>query len=231
MIKRIGDIVFLQVSETDSNIYIFGDTAIDSGTGLNFTRMYQFLNLAKVDPKTIKTVVNTHAHYDHVGGNGYFLNAKVAMHEADAAALESADAEICMVDFFDGKLKPRKVDTRLNDGDKLSMGGYEFQVIHTPGHTPGSICLYDAKKRVLVSGDTVFADAVGRVDLPGGDADEMIASLKKLAALKVDKILPGHGDPVESGASALIAKLAKAGPIIPSEDGDEEDINMVGQPV
>jgi len=230
MIKRIGDIVLLQVSGTDSNIYIIGDHAVDSGTGLNFTRMYQLLKAAQIDPKSIKTVVNTHTHYDHVGGNGYFLNAKTAMHELDAPALEKADAEICMVDFFDGKLKPRSVDAKLRGGEKLSIGGYAFEVLHTPGHTPGSICLYDASKKILISGDTVFADGIGRVDLPGSDPDAMQSSLDALAKLKVDKLLPGHGEPVQSGGGAVIAKLAKAGVELPS-DSEEEDENEIGKPV
>jgi glyoxylase-like metal-dependent hydrolase (beta-lactamase superfamily II) len=226
MIKRIGDIVLLQVSSTDSNIYVIGDTAIDSGTGLNFTRMYQLLKAAQIDPKSIKTVVNTHAHYDHVGGNGYFLNAKTAMHAEDAPALESGDAEACMVEFFDGKLKPRAVDTKLKSGEKLKLGAYNFEVLHTPGHTPGSICLYDAAKKVLISGDTVFSDAVGRVDVPGGDPDAMQDSLNNLAKLKVDKLLPGHGEPLQSGASAVIAKLAKAGVRMP-DDSEEEDVEDI----
>jgi len=226
MLKKIGDIVLLQMSGTDSNIYIIGDTAVDSGTGLNFTRMYQLLKAANIDPRSIKTVVNTHTHYDHVGGNGYFLNAKTAMHEADAPALEKADTEMCMVDYFDGKLKPRSVDTKLRGGEKLSIGGYRFEVLHTPGHTPGSICLYDASKKVLVSGDTVFADGIGRIDVPGSDPDAMQASLDALSKLKVDKLLPGHGEPLLSGGSAAIAKLAKAG-VKPPAEGDEEDVDDI----
>lgn len=230
MIKRIGDIVLIQVSGTDSNIYIIGDAAVDSGTGLNFTRMYQLLKIASIDPNAIKTVVNTHAHYDHIGGNGYFLNAKIAMHEADAPALENADAEMCMVEFFDGKLKPRKVDTKLKAGDKLIIGNYNFDVIHTPGHTPGSICLYDAANKLLISGDTIFSDGIGRVDLPGGDPEAMQESLNSLAKLKVDKILPGHGEPVSAGGSALIANLAKAGISLPQESEDDDE-STIGRPV
>jgi hydroxyacylglutathione hydrolase len=230
MIKRIGDIVLLQVSGTDSNIYIIGDSAIDSGTGLNFTRMYQLLKAAQIDPKGIKTVVNTHAHYDHVGGNGYFLNSKTAIHEDDAPAVESGDVEYCMADYFDGKLKPRQVDTKLRAGDKLAMGAYNFEVIHTPGHTAGSICLYDSAKKVLITGDTVFADNIGRVDVPGSDPESMRSSLDALAKLKVDKILPGHGEPVQSGGSAMLSKLAKAGVPEPS-DAEEEDESEVGKPV
>lgn len=230
MIKRIGDIVLLQVSGTDSNIYIIGDVAVDSGTGLNFTRMYQLLKAANIDPKAIKTVVNTHTHYDHVGGNGYFLNAKTAMHELDAPYLEKADEEMCMVEFFDGKLKPRNVDIKLKAGSKIQAGAYNFEVIHTPGHTEGSICLYDSSKKVLISGDTIFAEGIGRVDLPGSDPDAMQETLDALSKLKVDKILPGHGEPVQSGGSALLSKFAKAGVPEPVE-GEEDDENSVGQPV
>jgi glyoxylase-like metal-dependent hydrolase (beta-lactamase superfamily II) len=186
--------------------------------------MYQLLKAAQIDPKSIKMVVNTHTHYDHVGGNGYFLNAKTAMHEADAPALEKADAEMCMVDYFDGKLKPRSVDTKLRGGEKLSIGGYNFEVLHTPGHTPGSICLYDAAKKLLISGDMVFADGIGRIDVPGSDPEAMEASLAALAKLKVDKLLPGHGEPVQSGGGAVIAKLAKAGVQVPGEEEDVDDI-------
>ena len=226
MIKRIGDIVLIQVSSTDSNIYVIGDTAIDAGTGLNFTRMYQLLKAAQIDPKSIKTVVNTHMHYDHVGGNGYFLNAKTSMHEDDAPSVENADAEACMVEFFDGKMKPRPVDTKLKAGDKIKAGSYNFEVLQTPGHTPGSICLYDASKKILISGDTVFSNAIGRVDVPGSDPESMQASLDSLAKLKVDKLLPGHGEPLQAGAGAMIAKLAKAGVPEPT-DSEEEDVDEI----
>lgn len=230
MIRRIGDIVLLQVSGTDSNIYIIGDTAVDSGTGLNFNRMYQLLKAAQIDPKAIRTVVNTHAHYDHAGGNGYFLNAKTAMHENDAPALEEGDEEYCMVGFFDGKLRPRKVDQKLKSGDRLSMGAHNFEVIHTPGHTRGSICLYDASSRLLITGDTVFSDSIGRVDLPGSDPGAMKESLNALSRLKVDRILPGHGEPVQSGGGALLAKLSKAGVRASAEAGDEDE-GEIGRPV
>lgn len=226
--KRIGDVVLLQLSAADSNIYIIGDTAVDAGTGLNFTRMYQLLKALGIDPKSISTVVNTHTHYDHVGGNGYFLNAKTAMHGADAPALESGDSEMCMVDFFDGKLKPRKVDVRLNEGDKLGLGKHNFEVMHTPGHTPGSICLYEKTSGTLISGDTVFAEAVGRVDVPGGDPNAMQSSLDMLAGLGAKVLLPGHGEPLLSGAGAAIKRQAKAG--VP-EPSDDDDISMIGQPV
>ena len=207
MIKKLGDIVLVQLSDVDSNIYILGDTVIDAGTGMNFTRLMMLLRTQNRKLSDFKQVVNTHEHFDHVGGNGYFLNAKVAIHEKGAPVLEKGDAKASMADFFDGKLNPRKVDQRLKDGDKVKIGSREFQVIHTPGHSPGSICLYCQKERLLVSGDTLFSDGVGRTDTPGGDPDVLGESLEKLAKLQVEKILPGHGEPVLKNGSKVIREI------------------------
>ena len=210
MIKKIGDIALIQLSDIDSNIYIHGNTAIDAGTGFNFTRLMMLLRVLKKSLGDFKQVINTHGHFDHIGGNGYFLNAKVAIHEADAPILEKGDEKISMADFFDGKLKARKPDIILKDGDIVDVNGMECQVIHTPGHTPGSICLYEPKGKILFSGDTLFADGVGRTDTPGGDPDVLAESLRKLAKLDVDKILPGHGEPVLKDGNKVIEDILKS---------------------
>jgi len=227
MIKKLGNIAMIQLSDIDSNIYILGDTVIDAGTGFNFTRLQDFLDVMQKKLDDFSSVINTHCHFDHIGGNGFFFNAKTAMHEVDAPVLENGDADASMAEFFDGNMKPRQVDTKLKEGDTIKAGGMELEVIHTPGHTPGSICLYDKKSRTLFSGDTVFADGVGRTDTPGGDPAALQASLDKLAKLKVDKIMPGHGEPVPSNGSAIIAKLAKAG----IKPVDEDDESLIGKPV
>jgi glyoxylase-like metal-dependent hydrolase (beta-lactamase superfamily II) len=209
MIKRIGDIVLIQLSDIDSNIYVIGDTVIDSGTGFNFTRLMMLLRTLKRSLGDFKQVINTHGHFDHIGGNGYFLNAKVLMHESDAPILEKGDMKMSMADFFEGKLAPKKVDQKLKDGDRLKVGNREFEVIHTPGHSPGSICLYSQKEKLLISGDTLFADGVGRTDTPGGDEEALGASLERLSKLSVEKILPGHGDPLLKGGSKAIKDILK----------------------
>ena len=200
----------LKLSDSDSNIYLIGDTAIDAGTGMNFTRLIPLLKTQKKGLADVKHVVNTHGHFDHIGGNGYFLNASVAIHENDAPVVEKGDAEASVAEFFDGKLKPMKVSRKLRDGDVVAAGSHSFKVIHTPGHTPGSICLYDQKGRILITGDTIFADGVGRTDLPGGDEEklhESIEKLKKLVDVKV--ILPGHGEPVLDKGKQAIEKLSE----------------------
>jgi len=209
MIKKIGDIVMIQLSDIDSNIYVFGDSVVDAGTGFNFTRLMTILGTQKKTLEDFKQLVNTHAHFDHVGGNGYFVNAKVSIHEKDAPVLEKGDMELSQADFFEGKIQPRPVDKKLKEGDKVKLGNLEFEVIHTPGHTLGSICLYNPAKKILISGDTVFSDGVGRTDVPGGDPEALEQSLQKLAKLKVEIILPGHGDPVQKGGSKVIQDILK----------------------
>ena len=204
MIRKFGDVGVIQLSDTDSNIYIIGNVVIDAGTGFNFTRLMAIFKALRMDMGKVEWVINTHGHFDHAGGNGYFLNAKVAIHEADAPVLEKGDSELSFADFFDGDMKARKVDRLLKDGDEISG----LRVIHTPGHSPGSICLYDEKTKTLFSGDTVFAAGIGRTDLPGGNEEDMKRSLGKLKALKIERLFPGHGDPVLKGVKLVIENLA-----------------------
>jgi glyoxylase-like metal-dependent hydrolase (beta-lactamase superfamily II) len=204
MIKKIGNVSVIQLSPSDSNIYLLDKVVIDSGTGFNFTRLMSMFNAMKIDMGSIEWVINTHGHYDHIGGNGYFLNAKVAIHELDAPILEKGDEELSFCQFFDGKMHKRQVDRKLRDGDEING----LKVIHTPGHSAGSICLYDEKNKILFSGDTVFAQGIGRTDLPGGNEDDMKGSLNKLKGLKIDKLLPGHGEPALQNVKLIIDSVS-----------------------
>ena len=201
--KRVGDVILVQLSDIDSNIYVMDNFVIDAGTGFNFTRLMTVLGFAKKQLSDFEWVINTHGHFDHVGGNGYFINAKVAIHEAEAGIIEKGDDGLSMAGFFDGKLKPRPVGRKLKDGDVING----LKVIHTPGHSPGSICLYDEKRKLLFSGDTVFADGVGRTDLEGGDQQELVKSLEKILGLDVKTVLPGHGPVVKENAKQTISKI------------------------
>ncbi|NIO22731.1 MAG: MBL fold metallo-hydrolase [Candidatus Aenigmarchaeota archaeon] len=191
----------INLSDLDSNIYLLdGDTIIDSGTGSNFVRLYEIFKQMKLDFDNIKNIVNTHMHWDHIGGNGFFKNAKIHIHEKDSDVLEKGNAEMCNSMYFSGNMHPMKVERKLKEGDEI----FGFKVLHTPGHTAGSICLFDPKDNILVSGDTIFSDGVGRTDLPGGNESDLNDSIEKLSNLNIEAILPGHGEPVlKSGNKAI----------------------------
>ncbi len=219
MIKRLGpNIILIQLSDIDSNIYVLGDTVIDSGTGFNFTRLHTLLKIMKLNFSSINQVINTHCHFDHVGGNGYFLKAKVAIHEIDAPILENGDAQNSYADFFDGKLRPRPVDIKLKEGQVLKANEMDLKVLHTPGHTPGHICLYCEKQGILFSGDLVFSDGVGRTDMPGGDVAQLDASLERISKLKFSKMLPGHGEAIMDKADKALKDILSAAAEAPEEE-------------
>jgi glyoxylase-like metal-dependent hydrolase (beta-lactamase superfamily II) len=205
LVTRINDrITMIHLSDMDSNIYLVnGDTIVDSGTGSNFVRLYEIFKKMKLDFDNINNIVNTHMHWDHIGGNGFFKNAKVHIHENDSEVLEKGDGEMCNAHYFNGNMKSMKVERKLKEGDEL----FGFKILHTPGHTPGSICLLDIKDKILISGDTIFADGVGRTDLPGGSEEEMEKSLERLSSLKIEKILPGHGEPVLKSIDKMIKNI------------------------
>jgi glyoxylase-like metal-dependent hydrolase (beta-lactamase superfamily II) len=195
----------------ESNMYLIDkQILVDTGTGLFFPQIKEnFINLG-IDPKKIELIVNTHCHFDHVGGNKSFrdlCDAEIAIHKNDAYALENGDNDLTLATIFGKKMKTVTVDRKLKEKDKIKTTNFCFEVIHTPGHTPGSICLYESRKKILISGDTLFSDGIGRSDLPGGDADTLRESLKKLSKLKITYLLPGHGMPKIGGIDFLLKQI------------------------
>ncbi len=157
-----------------------------------------------IDPKDLDYVILTHSHYDHAAAAGHFKGiAKIAIHKDEYSLLKAQNFTSYL---FGVSFKPFEPDLMLKGGEVIELGNLRLEVIHTPGHSPGSICLYEANKKWLFSGDTVFAHgSFGRVDLPGGSARELIRSLEKLSKLDVENLYPGHEDVVEGGASKHIA--------------------------
>ena len=142
----------------------------------------------------IVLVVNTHGHFDHIVGNAALIRetgADLAVHELDAPRLYAPESARS---FLLGLTRERCRPTRLlRHGVAISVGELTFQVLHTPGHTPGSICLLG--EGVLFSGDTLFHLGIGRTDLPGGDMDTLIHSLETVLLPLPDDlpVYPGHG--------------------------------------
>ena len=190
---KLNDIIVIEGRGYDSNVYVFEDIIVDTGTGQNMDYILKSIKEAGSSVDDLSLIVNTHNHYDHVGGNRY-LDLEVAMHTNDAQALEEGDEDALLATMFGKTMKKMEVDRKLNEGDKI----HDFEVLLTPGHTSGSICLYDGE--TLISGDTVFAGGgFGRVDL-GGNMGDMRKSLERLSKLDIKYLFPGHGPAVKDGS-------------------------------
>ncbi len=185
----------------DSNVYLIEDekiALIDAGTGRLHDALMENVRERGVDPEDIELLINTHCHYDHTGGDHKLSEAtgcRVLIHELEQRVLEEGDNVLSCAVLFGERLRPVRVHRALRENDLIELGALALRVLHTPGHTAGSICLHDPDRGVLFTGDTVFTDGVGRTDLPTGSASELVASLKRLNQLKVRELYPGHGPP------------------------------------
>ena len=144
----------------------------------------------------LKAIVITHAHIDHIGGAAKLKarrSAPVWMNSSDQFLYDHLDMQANWL----GIEVPAQtdVDHDLQEGDTLKLGVTELHALHTPGHTPGSTCLWIASENTLVAGDTLFRESVGRTDLPGGDSGQILRSIEgKLLRLPYDVVVvPGHG--------------------------------------
>lgn len=146
---------------------------------------------------TVKAIVITHAHIDHIGGAAKLkaaTGAPVYMNENDALLYDHLDVQASWLGI--DTPSRTKIDAGARDGDRLKLGSADFDVLHTPGHTQGSISLWIPAEGKLVAGDTLFRDSIGRTDLPGGDGRQILRSIheKLLALPDAAVVIPGHGD-------------------------------------
>ena len=203
----------------DCNLYLIdcgGKLAmVDSGGGQGVPRVMENIRGLGFDPNDLETLLVTHCHYDHVGGNHDLKEAtgcSIAAHESEKDDLENL-GELTLYSMAQGSglsFPPAKVDVALVGGESLEVGDVSFDVIHTPGHTPGGLCFLfeEGGKKALFSGDTASADGrMGFINGPGYIHDEWKSSIRKLLAKKPDMMFPGHGVFRLSGATACLEAL------------------------
>ncbi len=151
----------------------------------------------------LKQILITHAHIDHVGGAlklKRLTGAPIFLNENDLPLLKMMDMQAGWLGISPPEVAPP--DESLNDGLKVGLDRYPATVLHTPGHTQGSVCLHFAPLNMVIAGDTLFAGSIGRTDLPGGDSRQIIESIhSRLLALPDDtRVLPGHGPATTIGS-------------------------------
>ena len=187
----------LPVGPLQCNCSVIGDEAtreamvIDPGDDIeDVSAILQKHNLK------VKQIVITHAHIDHVGGAmklRALTGAPILLNQNDYSLLKMLDMQATWV----GMPAPGdvKIDAELAHDKTLSVGSLKANVLHTPGHTEGSVCLYFPAEKLLIAGDTLFAGSIGRTDLPGGSLDKILRSLHQRVLALPDEtvVIPGHG--------------------------------------
>ena len=160
---------------------------IDPGHQHLFTELRNSLRSLDIGPEDINLIIATHMHPDHIEAVQSFSSSStmVAIHETEYHYFQERAA------YYHGfNVEP---DFLLTEGT-LRGGQVELEVIHTPGHSPGSICLYWPSHKALFAGDVIFEQGVGRTDLPGGSGDQLKKSIERLSSLNIELLLPGHGN-------------------------------------
>ena len=182
--------------ENNCNTYILGEdrrVLVDVGHGRHVNHVRQGMEEDGVSQDSVDLIIITHTHPDHFEGVPSFLNGRlrVTYHREEADYLREEGR--ALYQMMGIPVPTIRVEFYIQEGH-LEIGGNQYEILQTPGHSPGAICIYWPEKRVLATGDLLFAAGVGRTDFPGGSGEQLIESIERVRKLDVDILLPGHGD-------------------------------------
>ena len=185
-----------------SNAYLFLGRRIalvDCGAEDTQRDLLEALRQLEIKRERISLVVLTHEHAGHAGGSAAFPDALLVAHSLAAAKLRHGEEGLTKLSAA------RAPDVELSDGGAIRIGGFSFDVLHLPGHTSGSICLYERSRALIVTGDTVHARGAVPVVTHSGSSGEHLESLERLGSLRARLLLPGHGPPSDDPAADVAA--------------------------
>jgi hydroxyacylglutathione hydrolase len=197
--ETLHPFIWRDATANNANTYLINGSKkilIDPGHDHLFGNVKDHLSKLSVTPQDIDLILLTHGHPDHVEAVRSFSNSQalIALHETELSFIKTLAPHYGVAMGITNFEPP----LLLREGD-LQVGDLKFQVIHAPGHSPGSICLYWPQEKALFTGDVIFYQGIGRTDLPGGDGQALKERIRRLSKLEVEHLLPGHGE-VVSGA-------------------------------
>jgi len=190
--------------ENNCNTYVLegdGLILVDPGLKRYVPAILEAMKKDGLNPEDITLVLNTHSHPDHIDGNAHFdrNTVKLTMHEEAEKFLGQVGRQF--FSMFGLEAPDRKADFFVKEGD-VELNKIPLKIFHSPGHSPGSICIYWPDKKMLISGDVAFNGSIGRTDFPGGSLAELGKSIERVSALDTKYLLPGHNEMVQ-GADAV----------------------------
>ena len=228
--KRVTElcpnIFLIRGEDTSSHSYLirgdYKNLLIDSGVDKNFSRLRKSLLTLGLKLRDIDIVINTHEHFDHIGVNRYFQDyALIAAHRFAATKITVEDRYVTMYKSGDLNEPSLKVHLWLENRFRFDLGNYSLEVVHTPGHSSGSICIYEFIRKILFTGDTLFAGGTLSYIGESGSVGDYISSICLLEARKINELYPGHGEVSRTPEEDMQKAIMNARALLRDEDGVE----------
>jgi len=227
IIELQPDIFRLKGEGSSSHSYLirgdYKNILIDSGVDKNFSKLQKSLLTLGLKIRDIDIVINTHEHFDHIGANRYFQDySLIAAHRFAATKITVEDRYVTMYKSGDLNDPSLKVHFWLESKSRFNLGNYDLNIIHTPGHTSGSICIYEPVRKILFTGDTVFAGGTLSYIGESGSVGDYIDSISHLATRKINELYPGHGKVSKSPEEDMQKAILNARALL----RDEEEVEI-----